>query len=165
MESKRERETPYVDDIDCVTWLEEIDMPQYTQTFLTNFTVGGTGFLSRKRLAQVRLQDFPNMNIQNYDHQKVLMQHIRHTLKYTYQSPVRIRETQQTTYGKQRQKRIEEEQLSKKSELLADSVSGGPSVDTMQSGRRYAKCKHVQCCGSYIACVDLLCPELRAKRR
>lgn len=113
MEAKRSFETPYVDDIECVSWLEEVDMVQYAGVFMTNFTVANSGFLSRKRLGQVRLQDFSYMNIQNFDHQKVLMQHIRHTLKFTYGSPVRIRETQQTAYGKQRAKRLEEESQAK----------------------------------------------------
>jgi hypothetical protein len=100
MESKYDDTAPYVDDIDCIKWLEEIGMPQYTNTFMTNFTIGGSGYLSRKRLAQVRLQDFSYMNIQNYEHQKILLDHIRHTLKYTYQSPIRIRESQETAYVK-----------------------------------------------------------------
>ncbi len=102
MEPKRTKEkpTPYVDDIECKSWLEEIGMPQYCETFYANFTSGGTAFLSRKRLAQVRLQDFPHMNITNYEHQKVLIQHIKHTLKYTYQSPIRKQETRQSAYGK-----------------------------------------------------------------
>lgn len=50
------------------------------------------GLLSRKRLARLRLQDFPQMNITNFDHQKALMDHIRHTLQFSYNSPVRRRE-------------------------------------------------------------------------
>lgn len=140
MESKRELETPYVDDIDCVSWLEEVDMVQYAQVFMANFTLGGTGFLSRKRLGQVRLQDFPYMNILNYDHQKILMQHIRHTLKYTYQSPVRIRETQQTSYGKLRQKRLEEEQERQEKEeadrkaRVSSNNSRRPSNELVRAG-------------------------------
>lgn len=140
MESKREkeRETPYVDDIDCVSWLEEVDLVQYVHVFMLNFTIGGAGFLSRKRLAQVRLQDFPSMNIQNFDHQKILMAHIKHTLKYTYQSPVRIRETQQTAYGKLRAKRLEEEELAKKAEVISregrrPSLSHGASMQQLVS--------------------------------
>jgi hypothetical protein len=100
MESKKALDTPYIDDIDCKSWLEEIGLSQYSETFYANFTSGGTGFLSRKRLAQVRLQHFPHMNITDFEHQKVLLQHIKHTLKYTYQSPVRIKETQQSAYAK-----------------------------------------------------------------
>jgi hypothetical protein len=66
-----------LDDIDCYDWLCEVGLEQYEETFLTNFTKGAAGPLSRKRLAQVRLQDFPHMNITQYDHQKVLMDHIR----------------------------------------------------------------------------------------
>jgi hypothetical protein len=59
-----------IDDIDAQEWLREIDLPQYEDVFLINFSMGGK-LLSRKRLSQVRLQDFPKMNIQNYEHQKV----------------------------------------------------------------------------------------------
>lgn len=79
------------DDIECIEWLREIDFEQYEETFLANFSVGGA-LLSRKRLAQVRLQDFPKMNILIYEHQKMLLAHIKHTLQYTFHSPIRKRE-------------------------------------------------------------------------
>jgi hypothetical protein len=104
---------PLQDDIECVSWLDEVGMTQYAETFLVNFTVGGRGFLSRKRLSMLRLQDFPMMNITNYEHQKLLLQHIRHTLKYSYQSPVRIQETQQSAFAKARQKALEVEAQAK----------------------------------------------------
>lgn len=129
MEAKREKEAPYVDDIDCVSWLEEVDMVQYAQVFMLNFTVGGTGFLSRKRLSQVRLQDFSHMNITSFEHQKVLMAHIKHTLKYTYQSPVRMRETQNTAYGKMRAKRLQEEELLKRAANSDSQQKRLPSME------------------------------------
>lgn len=81
----------HADDIECIDWLREIGFSQYEETFLTNFSVGGQ-LLSRKRLAQIRLQDFPKMNIERYDHQKKLLEHIRHTLQFTFHSPVRRKE-------------------------------------------------------------------------
>jgi len=83
--------TLLVDDIDCVAWLLEVDLEQYTETFLVNFTRGGR-YLSRKRLGQVRLQDFPHMNITNFDHQKILMQHIRSSLRHSFNSKARKQE-------------------------------------------------------------------------
>lgn len=76
------------DDMKPLEWLQEIDLGQYVETFHTNFTIGGS-YLSRKRLASVRLQDFSKMNIQNFDHQKKLMKHIQHSLKYSFNDPNR----------------------------------------------------------------------------
>lgn len=81
------------DDIDCVEWLHEVDMDQYLETFQSNFTYGGK-YLSRKRLSQVRLQDFPKMNITNYSHQKILFEHIKLTLQHEYTNPERRRMSQ-----------------------------------------------------------------------
>ena len=78
----------FIDDIECKDWLREIDMMQYEEVFLVNFTLGGK-LLSRKRLATVRQQDLSKMNITNFEHQKILMDHIRHTLAYAFHSPVR----------------------------------------------------------------------------
>lgn len=96
----------YADDIECMDWLEEVALSQYTEVFLTNFGVGGN-LLSRKRLSQVRLKDFPFMNITNYEHQKLLMNHIQHSLQYAYQSPVRKKEVE-AKYGKKKKKVMEE---------------------------------------------------------
>lgn len=79
------------DDILCQAWLEEVGLPQYEDTFSTNLSVGG-GLLSRRRLGQIRLQDLPRMNITNYDHQKILINHIRHSLQFAYKSPIRKKE-------------------------------------------------------------------------
>ena len=81
----------FTDDIECAEWLAEVGLPQYASTFKTNLSVGGD-LLSRKRLSQIRLQDFSKMNITNYDHQKLLKDHIDHTLKFAFYSPVRRRE-------------------------------------------------------------------------
>ena len=140
------KEVPYVDDIDCVSWLEEVDLVQYAQVFMVNFTIGGTGFLSRKRLSQVRQQDFAYMNITNFEHQKVLMQHIRHTLKYTYQSPVRIKESQQSAYGKLRQKRLDEENMKKELDLQREREAQAKtgSDDNPPSLEKQASASHLE---------------------
>lgn len=83
--------TTFTDDIDANEWLTEIGLAQYANTFITNLSVGGE-LLSRKRLSQIRIKDFPNMNITNYDHQKILKEHIDHTLQFAFYSPVRRRE-------------------------------------------------------------------------
>lgn len=88
MDTKTAEERVLPDDIDCYDWLDEIHLEQYVETFLANFTYGGR-FLSRKRLAQVRIKDFPKMNITNYDHQKILFQHIKYTLQHEYSNPER----------------------------------------------------------------------------
>lgn len=81
------------DDIECEEWLNEINMGQYLPTFLSNFTYGGK-YLSRKRLQQVRLQDFPKMNITSFADQKILMEHIKLTLQHEYTNPERRRMSQ-----------------------------------------------------------------------
>jgi hypothetical protein len=82
---------PLFDDMKPLEWLEEIDMAQYAETFAVNFTNGGS-YISRKRLATVRLQDFPKMSIENFSHQKKLLEHIQHSLKYSFGNPVRKQE-------------------------------------------------------------------------
>lgn len=84
----------HIDDIDATEWLREVDMVHYERVFVTNFSIGGK-LLSRSRLAKLRLCDFPKLNIQDYDDQKVLLDHIRHTLEYSFHSPVRKDEARQ----------------------------------------------------------------------
>jgi hypothetical protein len=48
-----------------------------------------SGFLSRKRLAQVQIHHLSYMNIENFEHQKILMEHIRHAVKFAFQSTKR----------------------------------------------------------------------------
>jgi SAM domain (Sterile alpha motif) len=88
-----EESTSFGDDIKPLEWLLEIDLAQYVETFQVNFTIGGS-YLSRKRLASVRLQDFSKMNIQIFDHQKKILQHIQHSLKYSFNDPNRKQEVQ-----------------------------------------------------------------------
>ena len=66
------------DAIECIPWLEEIGMVQYAKTFLANFPYNGVeNYISFKKLSQLRLQDFPRMNITNYEHQRALFDHIK----------------------------------------------------------------------------------------
>jgi hypothetical protein len=81
----------FSDDIECLQWLEEVNLPQYYETFQTNFAVAENR-LSRRRLETVRLQDFPNMNISDFEHAKILMDHIKITLQYAFHSQERVRE-------------------------------------------------------------------------
>jgi SAM domain (Sterile alpha motif) len=74
-------------------WLDEIKLGQYAETFTLN--CGKGSYLSRKRLAQIKLTSFPMMNIQNFEHQKLLLEHIRHTLKFAYHNPVRKEEVEE----------------------------------------------------------------------
>lgn len=87
------------DDIECEDWLDEIGLSQYAETFITNFSLSGST-LNRKRLARLRLQDFPQMNICNFEHQKILMDHIRLTLQYAYSSPVRKKEVRMKNFAR-----------------------------------------------------------------
>lgn len=85
--------TSFTDDIECDLWLKEIDLNQYTNSFLSNCTIPiGSIYLSRKRLSQIRQQDLSKMNITNFQHQKIIMEHIRHTLQYSFASPARLQE-------------------------------------------------------------------------
>ena len=79
----------FSDDIECLPWLEEIELSQYNATFLANFKSNQENFLSRSKLSRIRLQDFPAMNIHNFEHQKLLMNHIRITLQFEFGSPIR----------------------------------------------------------------------------
>ena len=83
--------TRFGDDMMPLEWLQEIGLAQYVECFKVNFTVGGS-YLSRKLLATVRLQDFSKMNIQIFEHQKLLLRHIEHSLQYSFNDPNRRRE-------------------------------------------------------------------------
>jgi hypothetical protein len=85
--------TTFTDDIPAAEWLREINFEDYIETFVTNCPSSeGTGLLSRKRLTQLRLQDFPKMNVKNYEHAKILLEHIRTSLRFEYSSPIRKKE-------------------------------------------------------------------------
>lgn len=81
----------FTDDIDCKVWLTEINLAQYTETFLVNLSIDQK-HIRRKRLGQLRQQDLSAMNITNYSHQKRLMEHVRLVLKFPFHSPHRKKE-------------------------------------------------------------------------
>jgi len=81
----------FSDDIDCKTWLTEVNLAQYTETFLVNLS-NDHKHIRRKRLSQLRQQDLSSMNITNFSHQKRLMEHIRLVLKFAFHSPHRRKE-------------------------------------------------------------------------
>lgn len=81
----------FSDDIDCKSWLTEINLAQYTETFLVNLS-NDHKHIRRKRLTQLRQQDLSSMNITNYSHQKRLMEHVRLVLKFAFHSPHRRKE-------------------------------------------------------------------------
>ena len=72
--------------------MQEIGFEQYSETFLVNFpSHEHDGYLSRKRLSLLRLKDFSQLNITQYDHQKLIFEHIKHTLQFEFRSPIRRR--------------------------------------------------------------------------
>ena len=84
------------DDIPCKDWLKEIDLEHYYDTFITNCNSPKfdktVGYLSRNRLKQLRLQDYPKMNIKSYDDAKALHEHVKLSLKFEFESPDRKKE-------------------------------------------------------------------------
>ena len=91
------------DDIKAEEWLKEIGRGEYAETFELNFAYGGR-YLSRKRLAQVKLTSFPHMGIQDFQHAKEILEHIRHTLNFPFINQQRIQEVKE----RMRQKRARE---------------------------------------------------------
>ena len=83
----------FADDIEVFEWLGECDLQQYSQAFIKNFGIDGTHFISRKKLGTLKFHHFPFLNIENFLHQKILMEHIEHTLMFAYRSPVRKEES------------------------------------------------------------------------
>lgn len=81
-------------DIDGENWLSEIGMSQYIEVFMANFGDGSSRLLNRKRLGLVRLDNLPKMGITQFHHLKIIMEHIRHTLLFEFNSPIRKREVQ-----------------------------------------------------------------------
>jgi hypothetical protein len=81
----------FSDDIDCKAWLTEINLAQYTETFLVNLSADQT-HIRRKRLNQLRQQDLSAMNITNFAHQKRIMEHVRLVQRFPFHSPLRKKE-------------------------------------------------------------------------
>mmetsp|Transcript_1873 Transcript_1873/g.1953 ORF Transcript_1873/g.1953 Transcript_1873/m.1953 type:complete len:623 (+) Transcript_1873:231-2099(+) len=64
--------------VTCVSWLEEIGISQYAPSLLANFSLNGNpNVLSIKKLSQLRQQDLPRLNITNFEHQRILIDHIK----------------------------------------------------------------------------------------
>jgi hypothetical protein len=86
------------DDIPCREWLKEVDKEEYFDCFMVNCPSPdkdrNKGILCRKRLCQLRLQDFPKLNIKSFDDAKILHEHVKHSLSYSFSSPVRKSEVQ-----------------------------------------------------------------------
>jgi hypothetical protein len=83
----------FAEDIDCAEWLAEVDMAQYAETFLTNLSRDGKIIL-RRRLVNIRQQDLSKMNITDFEHQKIIMAHIKLVLKHPFDSTTRKHEVQ-----------------------------------------------------------------------
>ena len=60
-------------------WLNEIQLPQYSETFITNISADEKT-LPKKRLQQIRQKDLSSMNITNFQHQKAIIAHISSTV-------------------------------------------------------------------------------------
>eukprot|EP01041_Mallomonas_annulata_P003160 gene3160-6237_t len=69
-------------DIQCFPWLEEVHLEEYTTIFSKNFSSGKFGMLSGKKLSELKIEHFPNLNIMDSRHQKVLMDHIHRYLEF-----------------------------------------------------------------------------------
>lgn len=117
-------------DIECVDWLNEIDLPQYEESFRLNCSLGDN-LLSRKRLAQIRIKDFPYMNITNHVHQKMLHEHIQHTLQFSFHSPLRRREVK-VRMGKS----IDDEPSGSEEKLDGGTRTKSSTMNSSVSGRR-----------------------------
>lgn len=115
------------DDIVCDEWLKEIKFTHYNQVFLANFSHDGK-ILSRSRLAKVKLHHFPNMNITIHEDQKILIEHIKHTLNFPFDSQLR-KEQVNAKYAKHEwvkiflenslKKKMDREELEEKSSILS----------------------------------------------
>jgi len=67
-----------LDAVECLPWLDGIGMSHYAKTFLANFPyVGHEDYVSIRKMSSLRIQDFPRMNITDYDHQRLIYDHIQ----------------------------------------------------------------------------------------
>lgn len=109
-------------------------MAQYSHAFLLNLSADGK-ILIRKRLQQIRLQDLPKMNITNFLHQKILMEHIHHVLNNAFQSPVRRSEIKAILSAKYPDLDLEsmKPRILKKSNAIGDDQKRGESAQRRRS--------------------------------
>ncbi|CAM9109092.1 unnamed protein product, partial [Phaeothamnion confervicola] len=67
--------------VDVDEFLDAIGLPQYRQCLLLNLGFSdGTGNLSKQKLAQLQMQQLPQMNISQFDHEKRIMARMRQLL-------------------------------------------------------------------------------------
>ena len=82
------------DDIVAEEWLAEVDSVHYVDCFIKNFPSPDArnrerGIISRKKLETLRLQDYPKMNIKDFEEAKKINEHVKTVLKYEFDSPQR----------------------------------------------------------------------------
>ena len=82
------------DDIVAEEWLAEVDCVRYLDCFIKNFPSPDArnrkrGIISRRRLETLRLQDYPKLNIKDFEEAKKLNEHVKTVLKYEFDSPQR----------------------------------------------------------------------------
>ena len=87
------------DDIVAQEWLAEVDSEQYVDCFIKNFPSPDArcrkqGIISRKSLETLRLQDYPKLNIKDFEEAKKINEHVKTVLKYDFDSPKRRAEVQ-----------------------------------------------------------------------
>ena len=90
------------DDIVAQEWLAEVDSEQYVDCFIKNFPSPDArcrkqGIISRKSLETLRLQDYPKLNIKDFEEAKKINEHVKTVLKYDFDSPKRRAEVQKHT--------------------------------------------------------------------
>ena len=76
IKTNENQEPELQDDIDCQAWLAEVNLPEYTETFLLNFSIDGR-VIRRQKLNLLKQHDLCKMNITDFEHQKILMEHVR----------------------------------------------------------------------------------------
>ena len=91
IKTNENQEPELQDDIDCQAWLAEVNLPEYTETFLLNFSIDGR-VIRRQKLNLLKQHDLCKMNITDFEHQKILMEHVRLVQKYPFHSPQRLKE-------------------------------------------------------------------------
>ena len=74
--------------VDCESWLAEVNLLQYTASFKANFAFGDEDnkYLSLKKLSLLKMSDLPKMNITDFSHQKIIIDHIKNSIKSTQSS-------------------------------------------------------------------------------
>lgn len=131
-----------LDDIEPREWLEEIDLAQYTETFSTNFATPGGKVLSRKRLGLVKRQHLSQMGITQLEHQKILMEHIQHSLLHSFHAPNR----QASSPLKSRMKKsiFQDDQIIEKKKVLPPVISARSAQNIVVIGGDAPRANHTK---------------------